>query len=149
MCETYISRANDQNVTRLELNPLLFSNSLNVLYGDLVALEGTILDSLLVGPELVVDEDTTSDETSAFMPVVEGGYLHVEVILTEVLCKVFHICLSLRPSAQSCDFTFPNLGYAHSVIPRLRRLMMEMHQRVPLARTLSVEFDFIVVTMKS
>ena len=149
MCETYISRANDQYVTRLKLDPLLFSYSLNVLYGDLVALEGTILDPLLVGPELVVDEDTPSDKASAFMPVVEGGYLHVEVILAEVLRQVFHICLSFGRSAQSCDFLLPNPGYAHSVISRLRRLMVKMHQRIPLARTLSVELDFIIVTMES
>jgi hypothetical protein len=131
------------------LNTLLFSDGLNVLYGDLVALEGTILDPLLVGPGLVIDEDATSDKTSALMPVVEGRDFLVKIIFAEVLRKFFDICLSLSRSAQKVDFTLPGFGYAHSVIPRLRLLMMEMHQRIPLARTLSVEFDFVIVTMQS
>jgi hypothetical protein len=86
MCETYIARANDQHVTRLELNTLLFSDGLNVFYRDLVTLEGTILDSLFVGPELVVDKDATSDKTSALMPVVERWYLLCKIVFSKVLC---------------------------------------------------------------
>ena len=61
MRKAYIARTNDQHVTRLEFNTLLFGNGLNVLYRDLMALEGTILDSLFIDPKFVVDEDATSD----------------------------------------------------------------------------------------
>lgn len=98
-----VARSNDQNVTGLEPNALVFGNFLDVLHGNLMCFERAVLDAILIGPSLVVNQNATSNKTAPGMPMVERRIEAVFVFVAECLCQVVLPRLSVVNLVTSSD----------------------------------------------
>ena len=90
--------------------------------------EWAVLNPVLVGISFIIDQYATSDKAAALMPVLQSRELHVLILITISLNQFINARLN-------------------AIVSRLARLVMEVTERVPLAGALSVELDFVVVTM--
>lgn len=143
---------NDKDVARAQLDTLFFSDGFDVLHGDLVALKRTVLDTLLLGPQSVIDEYAAGNKATSSVPMIERREFVVQVLVAERLCEFFHIGSSLREERPRQCVPFIqsscSIAHVHSIVARLRGLVVEVDQRIPLTGTLRVELYLVVVAMQ-